>query len=187
MRREEGEQQHNITVLFIEFRTRSSRRAMLKSRIQLSETAALSMFSFSRGYGTPQATQVGNNAAATGANTSRNTASQLLRKQQITMLFKENETVRETKSGVYQIGLMLADKKTIITLRIALGDGFPVSAPVLQIMTHATHPWLSNDGYCRVVGHRSCQLEPTLQLRQNRQGDRTRILRASTNFGKNTP
>ena len=20
-------------------------------------------------------------------------------------------------------------------------------------MTHATHPWLSNDGYCRVVGH----------------------------------
>ena len=111
------------------------------------------MFSFSRGYGAPQATQVGNNAAATGANTSRNTASQLLRKQQITMLFKENETVRETKSGVYQIGLMLADKKTIITLRIALGDGFPVSAPVLQIMTHATHPWLSNDGYCRVVGH----------------------------------
>ena len=111
------------------------------------------MFSFSRGYGAPQSTQVGSSAAATGANTSRNTASQLLRKQQITMLFKENETVRETKSGVYQIGLMLADKKTIITLRIALGDGFPVSAPVLQIMTHATHPWLSNDGYCRVVGH----------------------------------
>ena len=111
------------------------------------------MFSFSRGYGAPQSNQIGSNAGATGANASRNTASQLLRKQQVTMLFKENDTVRETKPGVYQVGLMLADKKTIITLRIALGDGFPVSAPVLQIMTHATHPWLSSDGYCRVVGH----------------------------------
>ena len=113
------------------------------------------MFSFSRGHGGNQPTtnQQRHNNSNSNNNSSRNTASQLLRKQQVTALFNENKTVREKKDGVYEIGLMLSDKKTIITLRIALGDGFPVTAPVLQIMTHALHPWLSNDGFCRVVGH----------------------------------
>ena len=75
-----------------------------------------------------------------------------LRDDQITSLLSENATIREVKPGEYNLGLQLPDKK-IIALRVALSESFPTVAPVLQIMTHATHPWLSTDGYCRVIGH----------------------------------
>ena len=55
-------------------------------------------------------------------------------------------------SNVFEIGLQLRDG-TIITMRIALGKSFPRSAPVVQMLSQCTHPWLSTDGYCRVVGH----------------------------------
>ena len=82
----------------------------------------------------------------------RSSVASILKDRQIASLMAENPTISQSKPGVFQLGLQLPDKK-IIVLRVALGDTFPTTPPVLQIMTHATHPWLSTDGYCRVVGH----------------------------------
>ena len=106
------------------------------------------MFGFGRSGNSGTSGQVG----TTGGGSSRSSVSTVLRDGQIASLLSENPTMSQSKPGVFQLGLQLPDKK-IIVLRVALGDTFPTTPPVLQIMTHATHPWLSTDGYCRVVGH----------------------------------
>lgn len=67
-------------------------------------------------------------------------------------MVREISNVQEPGSSAFSIGLQLKDT-TIITMRIGIGPDFPSSAPVVQLLTRCTHPWLSKDGYFRVVGH----------------------------------
>jgi len=86
------------------------------------------------------------------------TNQQTLRDQQIAELRTHMPVAREvaqpTQPGTtaFSLGLQLNDK-TIISMRIALGKDFPHAPPVIQLLSKCRHPWLSKEGYFKVVGH----------------------------------
>ena len=79
-------------------------------------------------------------------------ASQLaeLRKQKIEQLLRANATIEVVTESQYDIGLQLPDRR-VVRLRVTLPPKFPMVAPYVQIMSQATHPWLSTDGECPSV------------------------------------
>ena len=87
---------------------------------------------------------------------------QHLKDQHIAELRKHNPVARQTPTPhqpgttAFSIGLQLKDR-TIITMRIALGKEFPQAPPVIQMLCKCSHPWLSQDGYYCVQGHRGLQ------------------------------
>ena len=77
-----------------------------------------------------------------------------IRAQQVESLVRANPhaQARNPEKSVFELGLKLADGQ-IIALRVIMGANFPEEAPTIQLMTNCVHPWISTDGYCRVVGH----------------------------------
>ena len=77
-----------------------------------------------------------------------------LRAQHIESLVRTNPHAqpRNPEKSVFELGLKLANGQ-VIALRIIMGARFPEEAPTLQLMTNCQHPWISTDGYCRVIGH----------------------------------